>query len=842
MDSFLKDLGFAARTLRKSPAFAVTAILTLALGIGASTAIYSVVNAVLLQPLPYKEPERLALVWGDMRNRNVKDFPFPPGDFRDLREQGNLFDGFAAVTTFRQPLTGDASEPEQVRTAGATTNLFSLLGAKIFVGRDFVDADGAPPPRPPAPPATGAPAAAQLPPPTPLPAVVILSHEFWQRRYGSDRAIVGKSINLGGQSAQVVGVLQPGFELLFPPDVHIERRPDVYVAMRIDFGDNGLGSRINVFLRVIGRLKPGVTMSQAQAQVDRLATELRERFPIKKAAGLYIRLERMHEDLVATVRPAIVALMGAVIFVLLIACANVANLLLVRASARERELAVRAALGGTQWRLVRQMLLESLLLAACGAVVGIGLAYLGIKLLGMVAPQGLPRADEVAIDGRVLMFTALAGLVAAAVFGVVPAIRSSRPDLMDVLRSSGRTTAQRAGAALRSGVVMAEVALSFVLLVGCGLMVRSFIALQRTDPGFDPKGVLTLYVTAPASRSPDERAAFVRMMQQRLRALPGVQAVTAAAPFPLDGQIRNSRWGPEEAVSDPSKFQQANVHVVLPGYFEAMRTKLIAGRTFTDADNNPDAKVVIIDDKLAGRAFPGQNAVGKQLFARINSNEPQHYQVLGVVAHQRHESLASEGREAVFITDGFDGHGSVDRWAVRASCPPDDACDASRLAPQARAAIKGLNPNIAIAEVQPLQTLVDRSMAPTRFALVLIGVFAAVAVALAVVGLYGVLSTIVRQRTPEIGVRMAFGAPARSIFGLLIGQGVRLSAIGIVVGAVAAFLLTRVMTTMLVGVRPSDPPTYVAIALLFLVIAAAASWLPARRAAALDPTVALREE
>jgi predicted permease len=838
MDSIWKDITFAARALRNSPAFALTAILTLALGIGVSTAIFSVVNAVLLRPLPYADPERLVLVWGDMRNRKVQDFPFPTGDFSDLRQEGTLFESLAAVTTFRVPFGGDGVEPEQVKAAQVTTNFFSLLGARMMLGRDFVEADGTPQPRPPQPaPGTPAPApGAAAPRPPRLPGMVILSNEFWQRRYGSDRTILGRSIEFGNQSLQVIGVLAPGFEVLYPPGTNIERSNDLYFAARIDFGNDSPGSRINVFLRVLGRLKPNVTLQQAQTQADRIASELRERFPIKKTAGLYFRVEPMHADVVADVRPGILALMGAVGFVLLIACANVANLLLVRASGRERELAVRAALGGSQWRLVKQMLIESALLAAVGAGLGLALAEAGIKLLGVVAPPSLPRMNEVSIDGWVLGFTTVAGVLSALLFGLVPAIRASRPDLMDVLRATGRTTGQRAGALMRSGVVMLEVALSFILLIGCGLMIRSFVALHRTDPGYDPRNILTFYATNPRIRSSDEAAAFIRTMQDRLKALPGVVSVTAATPFPLDGLIRNARWGPPEALSDASKFQQANVHAVLPGYFEAMKTRLIAGRTFAEQDNDTSAKVVILDDKLAARAFPGENPVGKQFLVRINTPEAHFYTVVGVVAHQRHEGLASDGREALFITDGFDGHGSVARWAIRTRGDP------AFLAPLVRAEMRRFDANIPLAEVRPFQELVDAALAPTRFALVLIGIFAAIAVVLAVVGLYGVLSTVVRQRTPEIGVRMAFGAPSRSIFALLIGQGVRLSAGGILAGAIAALMLTRVMTTMLVGVKPNDPSTYAAIALLFLVIAMAASWLPARRAAALDPTVALREE
>ena len=831
MGALTRDFGYAWRTLRKHPGFTATAVLTLALGIGASTAIFSVVNAVLLRPLPYANAGQLVFVWTDMRARNVTDFPVAPGDFPDMQRGGTLFSGLAAVTTGNTSIVGTDGRPVRVRVAGATTNLFSLLGARIARGRDFTAQDGAPQAFVPVGPAAATDTTAR---PARLPAIAILSYGFWQRRYGGDASVIGRTIDMGNAQAQIVGVLAPGFELLFPPSAGIESTPDIYTALRVNYAS---ASRINVFMRVIGRLKPGVTVGQAQAQMDGVAAQLRELVPIKASAGFAIRLEPMHKDLVADVRPAILALMGAVLFVLLIACANVANLLLVRASARERELAVRAALGGSQMALVRQTLAECLMLAAAGAVLGIGLAALGIKLLIALAPTDLPRLDLVAIDPVVLVFTAVAGLAAIVIFGMAPALRASRPDVMDVLRSGGRgAVGPRSGSLLRNGVVMAEVALCFVLLVGSGLLLRSFIALQHVDPGFNPNGVLTFLFQNSHARSPDENAVFIRQLHDRLAALPGVTSVTAANPLPLDGGTVNARWGTERALSDPSVFQQANIHIVLPGYIQAMHTRLIAGRTFTEADNSPDTKNLIIDDELAAKAFPGQAAVGQRLLARIKTQEAEWYQVIGVVAHERHESLAHLDREALFVTDGFIGYGAVNRWAVRSTGDP------GRLMPQIRALLTELDPLDPVSEVQPMTAFVDRAMAPTRFALTLIGIFAVVAAVLAGVGLYGVLSTVVRQRTAEIGVRMAFGASNERIFRLVIGQGLTLSAVGLVLGVVGALVLTRVIASMLVGVRPADPVTFATMVLFFLVIAGLACWLPARRAASLDPTVALRVE
>ena len=830
METFFKDFAFAARSLRKNAAFAATALLTLALGIGVSTAIFSVVNAVLLRPLPYPSADRLVLVWGELRTRNVHNFPFSPPDFRDLKDQATLFEDLAAVTTGRGTVTGDGGDPEQVSNAGVTPNIFRMLGARIELGRDFTDKDALPAPRPP----QGAPGAAAAAPPGPrLPIIAILSHEFWRRRYGGDRSIVGKSIDVGGGSAQIVGVLQPGFELLFPPRASIERMPDIWFAQRIDFENS---SRKNVFLRVIGRLKPGVTLAQAQAQAEGVAADMRRRFPIDQTAGFHIDVEGMHEDMVAEVKPAIVALMGAVVFVLLIACANVANLLLVRSSVRERELAVRAALGGSPWRLVRQMFAESMLLAGGGALLGLVLAQLAIKLLIGLAPANLPRLDAVSLDPFVLAFTIGCAVLSALLFGVVPAWRASRPDLADVLRAAGRSPALGGAKLLRNGVVTAEVALSFVLLIGSGLMMRSFVALSRVDPGFDPNQVLTFTMFNPRLTKPEEQAVFKRTVHDRIAALPGVRAVTITSPLPLDGSLSNARYGTAEAAADPAKFRQATTFAVYPGYFEAMRTKLIAGRTFTQADNRDSATVVIIDNQLAAKAFPGQSAVGKRLLIRVRTEEPEWFDVIGVVEHERHESLASAGPEQMYFTDGLFGHLAAATWVVRANVVP------TTLTAPIRAAIREMDPSLVVADAKPYSDYVDVAMAPTRFALVLIGIFAAIAAILAAIGLYGVLSTLVRMRTAEIGLRMAFGAQPVSIMQLVVGQGLRLSGLGILIGGVAALALTGAMRSLLVGVTPTDPLTFSAIVVLFVGIAILASWIPARRAAALDPTIALREE
>jgi putative ABC transport system permease protein len=622
--------------------------------------------------------------------------------------------------------------------------------------------------------------------------------------------------------------------LLLPPSANIERLPDYWIAARLNYD---VAARNNVAFHVIGRLKPAATLQRAQSEVDTIAADLRAKERIHQTAGFQIRLEPMSKFLVANVRPAIVSLMGAVIFLLLIACANVANLFLVRVSLRSRDLAVRTALGGSHWRLVRQMMAEAALIAGMGAAAGVALAWAGIRELLAIAPANLPRLESIDIDGFVLLFAIVTAAASAAIFGIMPALRASRPDVMQILRSSARTSGLSGGALVRNAIVVAEVALCFVLLIGSGLMLRSFFALQRIDPGFDAHHLLAFSLGGGRrGNQPQQRAAMMQNIRDRLRAIPGVEAVAASFPFPLTGNFTPIRWGKESALADPSKFQAVDWQIVLPGYFEAMRTPLIEGRTFTDADNAPERNLVVVDQTLAAKAFPGQSAVGKRILIRIRTPQPEWVEIVGVVAHQRQTELADAGREQVYFTDGFLNHGVVGWWAVRTAGAPGQYTEAIRRE------IGNVDRTLLITELQPMDALVTKAQAGTRFSLLLIAVFAAVATLLAAVGLYGVLSTVVRQRTAEIGVRMALGAAPSSIFQLVVGHGLRLSMAGIGVGLIAAAALTRIMNSMHIGVKPTDPLTYAAIAALFLVIASAGSWLPARRAAGLQPASALREE
>jgi predicted permease len=816
------DVLYAVRALRRTPLFTVVAAITIALGIGASTALFCVSNTVLLQPLPYKDPDRLVVMYMDLRTRNNFAMPFSNENFTDIRNGSRgAFEDMAAVRTSRLVTPGGDGTPEQVALGFVTPNFFQVMGARIAHGRDFQESDGLPQP----PEQT----ASDTPRP-PLVAFAILSHEYWQRRYGGRADILGERIP-NGPRPEIVGVLAPGFELMFPPADNVERRPDIWIAIRQPY-DNA--NRMTYGLRPVGRLKSGIPLEQAQAEVETTAVSIRKDFPIQQAAGFYARLEPMHATLVREVRPAILALMGAALFLLLIACANVANLLLVRAYQRQSEFAVRVALGAGRMRIVRQMLAEALLLTATGAALGGALAYAGVRLLLSLAPATLPRLDSIALEPRVVAFSALIALASAIVFTTIPLSEALRLDVTTALQGMGRAAGLRGGrATFRSGIVVAEVALCFVLLIGSGLMFRSFVALQRIDPGFDPRGLLTFQLLGDAADSPEARRAIGDQIADRLRAIPGVEGVTASFPFPLTGGFSSIRWGQDEALADATKFQAVDWQIVRPGYFETLRTPLLAGRTFTEADNDPSRNLVVIDELLAAKAFPHESAVGQRILIRIRTREPEFVEIIGVVAHQRVTSLADAGREQLYLADGFLGFGAQ-KWAVRASGDPVSYTSA------VRAAIASISPQTLVTDVLPAEALVRRAEAGTRFSLTLIAVFAAAAAVLVAVGLYGVLTTIVRQRIAEIGVRMAVGASPAQILRLVIGHGLRLSAGGIALGLAGAFVLTRAMRTMLVGVTSTDAATFVATGCVFFAIAAVSSWLPARKAAALDPAAALR--
>jgi predicted permease len=828
VEMLLRDLRYALRQFQRNPTFAITVIGTIALGIAATVAVFSVVHSVLLRPLPYRQPDRLVVATGEMRKRNTSDLPFSSPDFVDLENGAKrMFEGFAGVRTSKMLLEHRDGGMEQVRTASITTNFFSLLGGKILLGRDFNQTD--------APAQVGtldATAPTQVAQNTTPPA--ILSYEYWQRRYGGNPSVIGQRLSSGANNgSEIIGVLAPGFELLFPPRADVERLPDVWIATRLTY-DNA--DRKTLMYRVIGRLKDNISLDNAQSEVDGVAAELRRDFSLWQTSDCHIQLQPMHQYLVAELKPSVVALMGAAAFLLLIACANVANLLLVRMSLRERELAIRNALGGGRWDLVRQVLAEATLLAGAGTIFGLGIAWAAIHELSNFALPNQPLLASVRLDPTVIGFAALFGVGAAALFGIGPALHVSRPALMTVLRSGGQNSLLAGGRLLRNGVVVTEIALSFALLVGAGLMLRSFLKLQNVDPGFDARNLLTFQVIAPQPSNPEQRNAFTREIHDSLMSISGVTGVTAATPFPLADQFFPIRWGTEQALGDSSRFQSANYQVVLPGYLETLKTPLLTGRSFTDADNAPERNLVVIDQLLAAKAFPHESAVGKRILIRLRTPEPEWVEVIGVVAHQRDTSLAEAGREEVYLTDGFMGHGFTTRWAIRTSGDP------STYGAIVRSRLAQLNGQMVLSEIEPMDELVRQAQATTRLALILIGAFSVVAVLLAALGVYGVLSTSVRQRTSEIGVRMALGATRIRVFSLIVGQGLKLGACGILIGCAVALCLSRWIRSLLVETKIADPLTYLGITITFCLIVALASWLPALRAASVDPMRALRSE
>ena len=825
------DLKYAVRSFARRPLFTSVLVLTLALGIGSNVAIFSVANAVLFRPLPYEEPEELALIWTRLPDTNVARSLVSGPDFGDYRDQTTVFEGLAGGMAVTGTLTGDGPA-EQIVMAMATPNFFELLGVVPFLGRTFDETDAF----------EMDPQAFGQPNPDLPPGTVMLSHALWQSRFGGDRDVVGRSIQLDGWGSVIVGVLPPDFRIYLPPDTPMPTDIDVWGVLPTNVPDF---ARDAPWLTVVARLRDGASLEQAQTELDGVASRLRDTYQFHANSNMQIVVNGMHEDVVSHARASLLALLGAVGFVLLIACANVANLLLVRATSRGREIAVRAALGSGRGRIIRQMLTESGLLAAIGAVVGIVLAWWGTRVIIALSPGNLPRVEGVRIDGQVLLFTAGVAAVAALAFGLAPALRAVSGKLADALKDRGSESGGLRGNRLRTGLVVTEVALSLVLLIGAGLMVRSFAEIRRVEPGFDADGVATFELPLPFLRyfQPEVRAGFVNDLRERLLTIAGVESVGGVTPLPLAGGELYSmgRFGRVGGSPEDYEMNRADYRAVLPGFFEAMGIELVAGRTLLPSDNQRDAlPVAVIDETLAERAFGDEDPIGKELVWDYFSEtsfaiEPRPIQVVGVVQNIRSTSLTAAGRETLYMPY-FHYSFLPLTFTVRT------ATDPASLVPLIRREVDAMDPGVPIAGASTLQSYVNDAMAPTRFMLALIGVFAALALVLASLGLYGVISYSVRQRTREIGVRMAFGAREGDVLKLVLAQGIVLAGSGIVLGLIASVPLTRVVRSFLVGVSPTDPLTFVGIPAILLGVAALASYLPARRASTVDPVVALREE
>lgn len=826
MGRWLQDVRFGSRFLLKHPAFTAVVVLTLALGIGAGTAIFSVVNRVLLRPLPYEAPERLVLVRHDIGRTDFVGAPLPPADVIDLREQVGVFESIAATDrTFEMNLTGDGP-PEVVRVAGVSTNFFDVLGAEAALGRTFVPADGKDP----------APGEHED---DDLAAVnVVISHGLWQRRFGGDVSALGSVLQLNDNPTRIVGVLPRDFKLHMPANSGMSTDIDVWSPTRFDYRAVPRTSR-SANRRIIARLLPGVSLAEAQRQVDAVASWQRETYDYHRLADIRITVTPMRAAIVGHVRPILLGLFVAVGIVLLIACANVANLLLVQALAREREIAIRAAVGGGRRRILRQLMTESLLLAAIGGLAGLLVARWGIDLLMAVRPANLPRLDSVPIDGGALLFTAGLTLLSALLFGSFPALQASRPDLHGSLNDRGVRTADRRRRGLRSALVAGEVALAMVLLVGAGLMVRSLRGLERIDLGFEPDSVLTFQVTLPSARYPDvadRTKFFARLAEQAVR-LERVDALGATSVLPLSGEFWTSPYQVTDGPAPDALGREANYQMVTAGTFEALGLRLVAGRAFTAEEERAAKDVVVVDRLLAADAWPGESPIGRKLWAEGVGGTPRTFQVVGVVEPIHLDDPRGPSRETIFFPHATLGAFSSMTVVARSTGVPPVG-----LAGPLRDIVEGLDPELPLGAVRPLTAYVEDATAATRFATLLIGLFALVALALAGIGVYGVVSSMVRQRTREIGLHLALGAPHPRIVRSVVGRGVRLGLIGLAAGLVASLALARLTASLVTGVSPTDPLTYVAVGGLLLAVTALASLVPARRAVHVNPMDALRYE
>lgn len=829
--NMLHDLKYAIRSFGRRPLFTGVILLTLALGIGSNVAIFSVANAVLFRPLPFKDPGQLAFIWNRLPKTNVGRSLVSGPDLKDYQSDATQFAGFAGAVAIPGTITGEGP-PERITAAYVTWNLLDLLGVRPALGRTH-SADDA---------FAIDPKQFGSPNPNLPPNKVLLSYGLWQRRFGGDSSVIGKTVRLDGWGSLIVGVLPRDFHIYLPADAAMPTNIDVWGVLPSNIGDF---ERQAAWLTVVARLKDGATLPRAQEDMDRLASHLREVHQFHKTQNLQIVVAGMQHDVVEHARPALLALLGAVGFVLLIACANIANLLLVRASERGREIAVRAALGSGRGRIVAQMLTESLTLGAGGLALGLLLAWQGIRVIKALSPASLPRIENGSLDGRALGFAAVVTLVAAMLFGLAPALRAVRGNLSDKLRDRGTDTGGHRGNKLRTVLVVSEVTLSLVLLIGAGLMVRSFAAIQQVNPGFDPKNVVTFNAPIPFLKyfTSEARATFMNRLSDALASIPGVEAVGGVTPLPLAGgeQYAVSSYGKIGESDEVYRTNKADFKAVLPGYFETMRIALVSGRTFTRADNEDQAlDVAMIDTKLAARVFGKENPLGAQLLVdhfneKTFSLERLPVTIVGVVTNVRSSSLAAEGRETIYAPYVFSSF-LPPTLVVRTSADP------TSLLSRIRTEVKTLDADVPVADLATLESWVAEARSQTKFLLALSSTFAGLALVLAGLGLYGVISFAARQRTREIGVRVALGATPASVLRLILGQGLLVAGVGIVLGLGASLALTRVVKSYLVGVSATDPVTFVGVPLLLLGIAALASYLPARRAAAIEPLQALREE
>ncbi|HWS90077.1 MAG TPA: ABC transporter permease [Pyrinomonadaceae bacterium] len=811
VESMLQDVKFGARTLMKNRGFTLVAVLTLAVGIGANTAIFSVVEAVLLRPLPYDNADRVVMLWEHNRVRNRPRNVVNPGNLMDWRDQSGSFEEVAAFVDQRYNLTG-AGEPEEVAGQAATPNLFKLLGARPALGRTLLAGDEA----------EGG------------ENVAVISHGLWQRRFGGSPDVLGRTLSLGGNPVTVVGVMPPDFRWFVKENSLTGKPAELWVPMALT--EQQRTERRGRYLSAVALLKPGVTVEQAQSELDTVTARLEAQYEIDKGWGGSV--VPLREQLAGEIRPALLVLLGAVACVLLIACVNVANLQMARAAGRRKEIALRAALGAGRLRLIRQLLTESLLLAAAGGALGLLLAHWCVEALVALGPQNLLGAGQAGVNPMVLLFTLGVTLLTGLAFGVVPAVETSRLNLSESLKESSRgdVGAGRAGR-VRAVLVVAETGLALVLLVGAGLMVRSFQRLQAVDPGFDPSNLLTMRLMLPQTKYPEDarKVEFFRRVTEQLRALPGVSSASAvsALPFADIGSATSFTVEGRPALP-PGQRQGTDVRVADEHYFRTMNIPVISGRTFTEQEAVENRRVAVVNEAMVRKYFPGEDPLGKRVLVNMGTN-PVPTEIVGVVGDARYDKLDGELRPMVYWTPPQLAYSSM--WLVVRT-----AGDPAALGPAAVREIQAVDREQPVADVRTMEGWLAESTARARFGTLLLGAFACTALLLAAVGLYGVLSYSVTQRRNEIGIRMALGAQARDVLKLMVGQGMRLVLVGVVLGLAGALALTRVMSGLLYDVAATDPPTFAANALLLMAVSLAACYIPARRATRVDPATALRRE
>jgi putative ABC transport system permease protein len=800
---------YAIRRLLHQPGFALVVILTLALGIGANTAIFSLVNAVLLRPLPYDQPERLVTLDHFYPSLNNLEAGFAVPSYRDIRERTRIFERFAVITSFNANLTG-TGEPEKLNGAAATAEFFRVFGVPPLLGRTFAPNEDQ--------------AGHEH--------VVVLSHGLWTRRFGGDRSVLGRKVVLNGEPYDVIGVMPATFRGVFTDETEVWA-PVVFKPEQ--FADS---RRTNEFLRAVGRLRTGITVEQATRDVSAFAEGLKRDHKDSYPPNWTIETRTFDRYATARVRPALLVLLGAVGLVLLIACANIANLMLARSMARSREMAVRAAIGATRGRLIRQLLTESVLLSLAGAIVGLGVAVAAIRGLEALGPIDQVRVNTIGVDGTVLLYTLVIAVATGLIFGFAPALQGSRADLQHSLKDGTRTVSDHRGQWLRKGLVVAEIALALTLLIGAGLLIRSFARLQTVDPGFDPSHLLTFNISLPESKykSDPERVAFFEAVQPRLAAQPGIVSVGATSTMPFSGDWSTGSFiveGYQPPKGTPNPW--GDMRLVTPGFHETLKVRLVRGRTIAATDRADGAKVVVVDEESVKRFWPASDPIGKRIAFGENPKPEDWISVVGVVEHTAHEGLDAEHRVQLYFpfTQNPTANMSI---AMRTAGPPADFGNA------ARAAVRAIDRDQPIADVKTMDEMMDRAVGQRRLSMLLLGVFGGLAMLLASIGIYGVMSFDVTRRSQEIGVRMALGAARGSVLSLVFRQGFVLAVSGIVIGLVCALALTRVLQAQLFGVGRTDPATFIGVGIGLAAVASLAILIPALRATRVNPIEALRYE